>query len=221
MEISDGILPWSLIFLADLVFFLVLVSAVITAPWYKIVDTESFHVFFTAVLVTTVIWLVRSSVVSGINFHLLITTTLYLMFQWQFAFFAVILVHMAIYLIDDLSLSLVPVNVLILGGVPMLVTSGLLVFARKALPRHFFIYIFVNCFFAAALSMLAVVSITISLYYFSADTQLHQQLHNFLLFGLMISIPEAVLNGIFMSGLIAYRPAWIATFHDKYYIDGK
>lgn len=221
MDILDGVLPSFVIVLADILFAAVLLWALITAPWYKLKDNESSHVYFGAILLVVVLWFVRSNVVNGINFHLMATTTLYLMFQWQFAFLALVIVNLAVYLNGGISLELIPANALMLGGIPILMTHFLLILAQRKLPHNFFVFVFVNCFFAAALSMLGVSVISIGLYYFFANEGVFQQLQNFLPFTLMISIPEAALNGIFMSSLIAYKPAWIASFHDRMYITGK
>lgn len=221
MDILEGVLPAYLLVIADTVFAVLMFYAALTAPWYKIRESESSHVFLGACLLTGIIWLVRSDVVNGINFHLLCTTTLYLMFDWQFALFAIVIVNLGMYFNDAIALPLVPFNVLMLGGVPILVTRMLLIISRRYLPPNFFVYIFVNCFFSAALSMLAVAFATVSLYFFFAHHEVFQMLQNFLPFSLLLAIPEAAINGIIMSGLVAYRPAWVATFHDRFYIDGK
>ncbi|MCB1757896.1 MAG: hypothetical protein KDJ38_20425, partial [Gammaproteobacteria bacterium] len=211
MDILEGALPDYLIVIADIVFAIVFLYAVITAPWYKIKDNESSHVFFGLTIFTIVIWLVRSSVVNGIHFHLLMTTTLYLMFEWQFALFAVILVHIGVYVLDEIPLHLIPANVLLLAGVPILFTHYLLLFARRRLPPNFFVFVFVNCFFAAGASMLLIGLITIGMYFFFANSLVFQQLQNFLPFTLMMSFPESVMNCIIMIGMILYRLCWFAT----------
>ena len=40
------------------------------------------------------------------------------------------------------------------------------------------------------------------------------------LFPLMF-FPEAVLNGMLMSILVAMRPQWVSSFDDRHYLDGK
>jgi uncharacterized membrane protein len=32
---------------------------------------------------------------------------------------------------------------------------------------------------------------------------------------------EAFLNGMTMTLLVAYRPTWVSTFQDRWYLDGK
>ncbi len=220
MDILEGALPSFCLVLADVIFAVVLLW-VITAPWHKLKDNESSHVYFGAILLLVFLWFVRSNVVNGVNFHLIGTTTLFLMFQWQFAFLALLIVNIGVYINDGITLSLIPSNVLLLGGVPILVTHFMLITALRWLQRNFFIFVFINCFFAAGLSMLAVSLISTVLYFLFANEEVFQQLQSFLPFTLMMSIPEAALNGIVMSSLIAYKPNWIASFHDRIYITGK
>lgn len=221
MDVLQGALPSFVIVLADVVFALLVLWSLVSAPWYKLTDNESSHVYFAAILIVAGLWFVRSDVVGGVNFHLMASTALYLMFNWQFAFLAVIAINFAVYLNDGISLGLIPTNVLLLGGVPLLITHYLLIAAQKWLPHNFFVYVFVNCFFAAALSMFVVSLTSAGLYYFFASEAVFQTIQNVLPFVLMLSIPEAALNGIFMSSLIVYKPAWVASFHDHIYIAGK
>ena len=37
----------------------------------------------------------------------------------------------------------------------------------------------------------------------------------------LLLFPEGMLNGMTMTLLTIYKPLWIYTFHDKFYIDGK
>ena len=44
---------------------------------------------------------------------------------------------------------------------------------------------------------------------------------DYLLFIPLLMFGEAFLNGMTMTLLVAYRPAWVSTFHDRWYLDGK
>jgi uncharacterized membrane protein len=37
----------------------------------------------------------------------------------------------------------------------------------------------------------------------------------------LLMFGEAFLNGMIMILLVAYKPRWVATFHDHWYLDGK
>lgn len=221
MNMLAGAMPAAVLWIASLLFLALMARAAWTAPWYKILDNESSHVFLGAVLLVGIIWLVRSSVFNGINFHLLASTALMIMFEWQFALFAVLIVHVGLYFFGAMPLSVIPINVLICGAIPIFLTRAGLILAFRHLPHNFFVFVFVNCFFVAGLSMVVVALTTLVLYFLFAYEAVYLGLQDFVPFTLMLAFPEAVLNGIILSGLIAYQPGWIATFHDRFFITGK
>jgi len=88
---------------------------------------------------------------------------------------------------------------------------------QRWLPHNFFIYVFINAFLTGALSMLlcgyAASAVLAMADYMPASSYL--QVIPLLMFG------EAFLNGMLMILLVAYKPQWVATFHDRWYLDGK
>lgn len=221
MDVVSGSLPYVVLILSGILFTVLMLIAVFTAPWYKITDNSSSHIFLGLTLGVAVIWMLRASVMGEIHFHLLLTTSLYLMFGWQFALFSIVVVQVIITLAVGSPLHLLPINTLLLGGVPVLITGSLLVLSKQHLPHHFFVFIFINCFFAAGLSMFGMSMSTLGLYYFFSYDSVYQSIQDFFPFSILLSLPEAAINGILMSGFIAYRPSWVAMFHDEVYIDGK
>jgi uncharacterized membrane protein len=45
--------------------------------------------------------------------------------------------------------------------------------------------------------------------------------NNFLKIIPLVIFPEALFNGMIMTLLIIYKPDWVYTYHDKFYIDDK
>jgi len=45
--------------------------------------------------------------------------------------------------------------------------------------------------------------------------------NNFLLILPMLMFGEAFLNGAAITLAVAYKPQWVATFHDRWYLQGK
>jgi uncharacterized membrane protein len=45
--------------------------------------------------------------------------------------------------------------------------------------------------------------------------------NNFLLILPMLMFGEAFLNGAVITLAVAYKPQWVATFHDRWYLQGK
>ena len=44
---------------------------------------------------------------------------------------------------------------------------------------------------------------------------------NYLILTTLMLFPEGMLNGMTMTLLIIYKPQWVYTFHDKYYLQDK
>ncbi len=36
----------------------------------------------------------------------------------------------------------------------------------------------------------------------------------------LMMLPEAMLSGMLMTGLVVFRPEWVATYSDARYVDG-
>ena len=219
MDIPADFLPASSLWSAALVYIILLVVAGLTAPWEKILDKEGSNIFFGAVVFIAVVWLLRAGIEPGHNYHLLGATALCLMFGWQFALFAVSLVLLITTWQGPAGWEAFAINALIMGAIPVLFTRIMLYAAQRWLPHNFFIYVFINAFLTGALSMLLcgyaaseVLALTET---DGMPGNSYLQVIPLLMFG------EAFLNGMIMILLVAYKPRWVATFHDHWYLDGK
>jgi uncharacterized membrane protein len=219
MDIPADLLPVSSLWLGAFLYVILLAIAGITAPWVKILDKEGSNIFFGAVAVVAVVWVLRAGIEPGHNYHLLGATALFLMFGWQFALVAVSLVLLITTWQGPAGWETFAVNALVMGAVPVLASLVMLYVCQRWLPHNFFIYIFINAFLAGALSMLlcgiaasAVLALTVA---DSTPAGSYLQVIPLLMFG------EAFLNGMVMILLVAYKPRWVATFHDHWYLDGK
>lgn len=218
MDIPALLITGAPLYLGYALFALVTLAAVFTAPWFKIREKESLNVFLGAVVILLMLWTMRAGIQPGLNFHLLGTTALTLMFGWQFAWFGILLIVFGTTLNGAAGWETLPLNVLLMGGVPILVTRTLLYLAQRFLPHNFFIYIFLNSFLAAGLSSLMVTLCAYLLYRYSGAYPveiLHQQ---YLPVMTLIALPESTLNGIAMTGAVVYKPDWVSTFHDRWYL---
>jgi len=196
----------------------VLLSAALwRAPWYKL-DSEALHVFLGAVVCLMVLWSLRAGVQPGLSFHLIGATAACLLFDWAFALLAMSLVLAGVTLSGQGDWPGFAVNLLLMAALPIAITRGLLTFAWRRLPDNFFIYVFVNAYLAAALSNIAVGLLATGLHAAAGSYPLGRLLEGFLPFFLLTALPEAVFSGVVMTGVVAYRPRWVATFDDSRYL---
>lgn len=221
MDIPAGLLPAAWLWFAAVVYGLLLASALLTAPWSKLADNEASHIYFGAVACVAVLWTLRAGVEPGMNYHLLAVTSLCLMFDWQFALLAVSLVLLVTTWQGPAGWEALAVNALVMGAVPVLFTRTLLHFSQRWLAHNFFIYIFLNAFLAGALSMLLCgLAATAVLALVHSQTP-GSPAGNYLQIIPLLMFGEAFLNGMAMTLLVAYKPRWVATFHDHWYLHGK
>jgi uncharacterized membrane protein len=221
MDIPAGLLPAGYLISATALYGLVLLAALLTAPWSKIADSEASHAYFGAILLLTMLWLLRGGIQPGLELHLLGATLLCLMFEWQFALFAVTAIVAVTTWQGPAGWEAFGVNVLVMGVVPVVFTRILLYACQRRLPHNFFIYIFINAFLAGALSILLAVLASAAIQQFAGSQPAGSILGNFVLVLPMLMFGEAFLNGGLMSLMVVYRPRWVATFHDRWYLSGK
>ncbi len=144
MDLPDGLLPPNILWVSAVLTALLMVLALVTAPWSKIRDDEAQHVYFGAIFFVTLLWLLRGGIQAGLEIHLLWMTTLCLMFEWQFALFAAGAIVAANTLLGPAGWQAFPVNLLSMGIIPILFTRILLYVSQRFLPHNYFIYVFIN-----------------------------------------------------------------------------
>lgn len=220
MDIPADLFPASWLWSAWLMYAVVMALALWRAPWFKL-DSEALHVLLGAVVGLMLLWSVRAGILPGLSFHLIGATAACLMFDWAFALIAMSLVVAGTTFYGQGGWESYALNVLLMAALPIAITRGLLGFAWRRLPFNYFIYVFINAYFAAALSSV-LVGVTATALHAAAETYpLHQLRNEYLPFLLLTALPEALFNGVIMSGIVAYRPRWVATFDDQRYLRGQ
>lgn len=221
MDIPANLLPGSYLWSTAAIYVLFLVVALLTAPWSKIIDNEASHVYFGAIILLLMLWVLRGGIQRGFDYHLLGVTFLCLMFEWQFALIAISIVLAITTWQGPAGWQAFGINALIMGVVPLLFTRIFLYACQRRLPHNFFIYVFVNAFLAGALSMLLAGLASAFIQHQAGVHPVDSISNNFLLILPMLMFGEGFLNGAVISLAVAYKPRWVATFHDHWYLQGK
>ena len=221
MDLPGNLLPGSYLWVGIILYGLLLGVAVLTAPWSKIRDSEALNIYLAAVVGISLLWVMRGGIQPGLNYHLLGMTLLCLMFEWQFAMLAASLVLAFNTWQGEAGWAAFGVNALVMGALPVLFTRSLLYLCQRRLPHNYFIYVFVNAFLAGALSIL-LAGLASGLLQQLAGVQPEGTIvSNFLQILPMLMFGEGFINGGVMSLVVAYRPQWVATFHDRWYLKDK
>lgn len=204
------------------VFILVLLWALKTAPWYKVRgDKAAQHVLLGFSVIVFFIWQFGASLENGITFHFLLMTLMVLMFGPQFAIVGMLLALIGVTFQADLGWLSLGINAVLMGIVPIMMTWWLYRLGAKFLEANFFVYIFYNGFFSAAVGV--VVSLGLSAFILALNEVYTPQIleQSFIIYIPLMATPEGFVNGMLLTALVMLKPNWVATFHDKTYINGK
>lgn len=99
------------------------------------------------------------------------------------------------------------------GILPATVATGLGALARRFLPHHLFVYIFVRGFIATALAGVLVGAI-----HGSVALPAGVDAGDYRLARLLVSFGDAWLTGVIVAIFVAFRPQWLATYADRIYL---
>ena len=209
--------------LAGFYLLFVLVAAIATyrAPWYHLRERDSLNIFLAIVVGVMVVWTMRAGFAPGLDIHLVGATLLTLMFGWEFATLAITLVLFAHTFYADTSWLALPVNALLVGALPSLVSQAIFRLSDRLLPNNFFIYIFVCAFFGAAIAVAGIVFATSSVHWLSGTYPWSFVWHNYTRYMPLMMVPEAFITGMLMSLFVTYRPEWVSSFDDSRYLENK
>ena len=218
MEVTAALLPSAWLIAGHALLAMVLVAAARTAPWARLHEAEMQHAWFGGIVALAVLWWIRAGIVPGLGFHFFGVTALTLMFGWQFACLSAVPVLLAGLFTGHGDLPALGVNALVLVVLPVIVTWTVHALASRLLPWNFFIYLFVNCYFAAVLSM-ALATAMMSWVQLAAGSVSSAYLwSDYLPFLPMMLLSEGFINGAAITVLVATRPSWVWTFDDARYL---
>jgi uncharacterized membrane protein len=207
--------------IAWLLFAATLALAVWRAPWYHLKEAESLHILLGMVVGIMVIWTLKAGLQSGLSIHLLGTTLLTLMFGWAFAILGIVVVLLAHAIQSGAGWADLPMNALLLGALPALLSYLIFRAVDRYLPNNFFVYIFLNAFFGAAIAVAGAVFVTSLVHIASGAYPASLVWYSYTRYVPLVMFPEGFITGMLMTLFIAYRPEWVSTFDDDRYIKDK
>lgn len=221
MNLPDTLLGEEWYWAAWVVWGLFFARSVWRAPWGRLKDSEQFNVWFGMVVLLTLIWSLKAGVKPGLGFHLLGATVFTLSFGPHLAFIGLSLVTAGITLNGAGGPLAFAANALLLGGLGVVFSQFFYRFFSPLLPRHFFVYIFVNGFFGSALTIIGVgFAVTLFLALLGVY-QWEYLISEYFPYFFLLAFSEAWLSGMVMTLFVVYRPHWVITFDDSRYLADK
>ncbi|MCC5851505.1 MAG: energy-coupling factor ABC transporter permease [Alkalimonas sp.] len=187
--------------------------------WPKLrAEPEYQHLVFGSAAVLLLLWLLQASIYEGLAVHFLAITVLTLCHGWRIAIWICLLSWLVLLALGQVSLADGGLYALTTFVLPGLFSAAVFWFSYYFLPRHLFIYIFVAAFFAAALTIALHMGLTALWFYLDGRYPWHIIQDNYLVLALLISFPEALLNGMAVTLMALFRPHWLRTFYENEYL---
>lgn len=191
------------------------------APWARLKDSEQLNVWLGIVVVLTLVWSMKAGVKPGLSLHLLGATLFTLSFGPHLAFVGLSLVTAGITLNGAAGPFAYALNALLLAGFSVGLSQFFYRSFSGMLPRHFFVYIFINGFLGAALTILGVGFAATLLMALVGAYEWDYLISEYFPYFLLLAFSEAWLSGMMMTLFVIYRPHWVASFDDSSYLVDK
>jgi uncharacterized membrane protein len=218
MNFPDLLLPAYILWPANLVAALLLADCLRRAPWRCLGESRLQQLWLASCVTLMLIWSVRAGVRPGLNFHLLGATLLTLMFGPRLAISALAVVLAGVTLSGASGFETLGLNLLVMAALPVLFSYLIYIQAFHKLPNHIFVYIFLNAFITAGLAMcLSGLAATLMLAAGHAYP-LDYLGRNYLSYFILMGWSEAMLTGMAITMMVAFRPEWLVTFSDRRYL---
>lgn len=220
MNFPDLLLPSNLLWAANAVTALILFHSARKAAWRSLA-APMLHVFLGACVTLGVLWSIKAGIKPGLNFHLLGATLLTLMFGPYLALIALALVLALATLFGFSGGESYGINFVLMALLPVAISHAIFRWSDRKLPNHFFIYVMVDGFFAAALTMAALGFATCFILAEAGAYTADYLRSEYLPFYMLMAWSEALLTGMAVTLMAAYRPRWLVTFDDQRYLKSK
>ncbi len=221
MELSGSLFHEAWLIIFGLVYAPAMFFALRWINWPRLQDRTQQHVFLGGIVILFFLWNLRIEIEPGFYWHLSAMVVFTLMFGWSLALIGGSLALLGIIIagLNDWSGFLPSVIFCVL--IPATLSQAMLGIARAYLPKHFFVYVLFNAFFAGGLIFIIMALLITSGLLLMGSYSLAELESRFLIYLPMMVFPESMLNGWIAAILVGFKPNWIGSFNDEEYIKGK
>jgi len=221
MNLTDNLLPAQWHWFGHALLVIALIKIALAVPWQRLKNPDMLNLWLGAGVVVMALWSIKAGIKPGLNFHLLGATAFTLMFGPQLAIFGLLLVLIGVTLAGAGGWESFSLNALVMIVLPVWISHTLFKLVDRTLPNHFFIYIFLNAFFAAGLAITATGLASTWLLALSETYTLPYLYSQYLPYYILMAWSEAMSTGMIMTLMVVFRPEWVSTFDDDRYIKHK
>ncbi len=221
MDVALAPLPAAWVAASAVLAAAVLFLAARQASWQRLREGPAVHVLLGGALSLAVLWSVRANLPHGIVIHLLGTVALSLMAGAPLGLLGGAAVAVVTCAVHGTPWVAVPTQFLTGVALPVLAVHTSLRLSQRLLPPNFFVYVFVVCFFGAALGSLVAGLAGAATFVAAGAVPADVMLGEYVPYLLLLAFGEGTLTGMALTLAVVYRPQWVATFDDAFYIDGR
>lgn len=175
------------------------------------------HRFFAATLILLIIWQINISLSLDVSIHFLGITTLTLMFAWPLALLAALIAQSGYLLLGSGQLESFALNYFINAVIPIAFTWRLHLWIEAGKPENPFVFIMGAGFLSCLLSSILVASLAGGMLFLGGKFDFRLGILDYVSYLPLFIFPEAVVNGMFISGFSILQPHWVAAFNDERY----
>ncbi|POZ61496.1 energy-coupling factor ABC transporter permease [Chromobacterium alticapitis] len=194
------------------------------AAWrvsWRALDAAALNAWMGACVFDLMLCLLRAGLHPGLSFHLLGAALFALLMGPWLALLALAAVQIGLAAGGHADWQGLGLNWLLTALPAVALTGGALALARRFLPPHLFVYIFVNGFLAGGASLIGAALCGLLALGLAGAYPWDGLLAEALPYYFLLSWSEAFTTGLLLAVLVVYRPQWVATFDDGRYLDDK
>ena len=157
---------------------------------------------------------------AGVAYHMLGGALLTLMVGAGAAFWVlnVLMLLFGLWLLPAADWTAIPLNVLLMAVPAIAVAQAVLYWARRYLPRHLFVFIFVNGFLAAGLSLLVTALLMVLVWQWAGVYPRDVLWGSVWPVYFLLTWAEAFLSGLLTAIFVALAPQLLAAYDDEHYL---
>lgn len=218
MNISSNLLALGQVWFFNLLFIPLLFLIIKHLDWKALVNDKVLqHRFFAATLVLLIIWQVNISISIDVAIHFLGITTLCLMFGWSLALLGALVAQAGFLFLGQGQWESFALNYFINAVIPIAFTWKLHLWIESKKPQNPFAFIMGAGFLSCLLSSTLVATLAGVMLFLGGQFKFNLGVLDYISYLPLFIFPEAVVNGMFISGFSILHPHWMHAFNDERY----
>ncbi len=221
MNMTSDLLPGPLIWLSWAMLLVCLFVVLRHAPWELLRKNRLEPVWVAGAGCVGIAWSMQAGIHPGLELHLLGVTALTLLFGPHLAVAGALLALTGVTVLGLYEWPAFAANGLLLAVLPAAVSVWVGRSVFRLLPHNLFVYVFLSGFFGAMLAIAVVMLASASLLLAVGSHPAAVISRDYLAMMPLMMFPEGFITGMLITMLVVYRPDWVRTFDDRFYIDGK